>query len=80
MNDSAMSLQKTITLSLVLAASSLLSFLFLPLEVLLTTAWAGMVGYAFVKHGRRAWPTMLGALLAIPPLLLQCSFYVNGGP
>jgi len=31
----------------------------------LTLVWAGAVGYAFWKHGKRGWPTMLSAPFAL---------------
>lgn len=71
-----MSRPTTITFSLALAVSSCLFLFVTPiLAILLTAGWAGMAGYGFVKFGRRGWPTMLGAPLAIYPLLIVAWLY-----
>jgi hypothetical protein len=71
-----MSRWATITFSFALAVSSCLFLFIAPiLAILLTTGWAGMIGYSFVKFGRRGWPTMLGAPLAVYPLLIVAWLY-----
>jgi hypothetical protein len=42
--------------------------------------WAATVGYGFVKYRRRSWPMVLGAPLAIFPILLWGYFLIYGGP
>jgi hypothetical protein len=76
-----MSRRATISYSLALAVSSCLFFFFSPLFTLLATVgWVGMAGYGFVKYGRRAWPTLLGAPLAIYPTFLWPLWLHSGGP
>jgi len=76
-----MSRRAMIAYSLVLAASSCLFFFFSPLFTLLAAVgWAGMASYGFVKYGRRAWPTLLGAPLGICPVYLWALFLHSGGP
>lgn len=41
----------------------------------LSVAWATLVGYAFVKHGRRGWPALLGAPLVFWWPFVAATFY-----
>jgi hypothetical protein len=60
-----MSLERTVIIALVLAIASCLSpFINLPFSYMcpiLALGWALTACYAFVKYGKRAWPTVLGA-------------------
>jgi hypothetical protein len=64
-----MSLERTVIFALTLALASCLSpFMALPVLYtcpILSLGWAVTACYAFVKYGKRAWPTALGAPLVL---------------